>query len=286
MERVVQNRSATLTHTFTSNGVATDPSPDSATVTITRSDGTALVTAAAATEAGTGVVTYTLTPTQTALLDTLKVTWTATFSGLAQQYVDYVEVAGGVVFTIPDARATSGLNATLGDGTYRISTARIVEARTEVERALEHELGFAMVPRFTVESVDGDSGFAFMLSKPYVRAIRSVSVNGTALDTASLATVVFNPSGRLYYPTGWASGYGNVTVGYEHGMDTPPPRAKDVALALAKRALTGSPADDRATSMSTDEQVTNFYMPTNGEPFDVPAANRFVTTQSMRVGIA
>jgi hypothetical protein len=69
VQRIVRGRSATLTHTFYSDAAATDPSPDVTTVTITRADGTAVVTAAATTEAGTGVVTYTVTPAQTALLD-------------------------------------------------------------------------------------------------------------------------------------------------------------------------------------------------------------------------
>src|SRR5215217_5884268 len=103
MERIAQGRSATLTHTFYVDGVATNPSPDTATVAITRADGTALVPAGAVTDAGTGVVTLTLTPTETALLDTLKVTWTASFGGQSQGFTDYVEVAGGFLFSLSQA---------------------------------------------------------------------------------------------------------------------------------------------------------------------------------------
>jgi hypothetical protein len=59
-------------------------------------------------------------------------------------------------------------------------------------------------------------------------------------------------------------------IGYEHGLDTRPPRAKDVAFALARRAVSGSPADDRATTMSTEQETTTFYVPGASEPFDVP----------------
>jgi hypothetical protein len=81
-------------------------------------------------------------------------------------------------------------------------------------------------------------------------------------------------------------GYQNVVIGYEHGMDYPPARAKDVALALVRRALSGSPADDRATSMSTEQETTTFYVPGASEPFDVPAANRFVAANTLSTGIA
>jgi hypothetical protein len=87
LQRIAQGRSATLTHTFLSGGVAADPIPDTATYTITRADGTTLA-ASSATEAGTGKVTVTLTPAQTALLDTLTVTWTATFGGQSQPFAD------------------------------------------------------------------------------------------------------------------------------------------------------------------------------------------------------
>jgi streptogramin lyase len=129
-------------------------------------------------------------------------------------------------------------------------------------------------------------GSLFMLSNPYPRLVRSASVAGVVLTVGQVATVSMSPTGRVYYPGGWTSGYGSVVVGYEHGLSIPPAGAKQVALALAKRALTGAPADDRATSMSTDEQTTTFYVPGGSEPFDVPAANRFVASHTLRTGIA
>src|SRR4051812_24613083 len=107
MERIVQGRSATLAQTFQSNGIFTDPSPDTATVTITRDDGTTVVSGATATDAGTGQVTYTVTPAQTALLDGWTVTWTATFGGQAQTFKQRVEVAGDVLFSVADALAVA-----------------------------------------------------------------------------------------------------------------------------------------------------------------------------------
>src|SRR4051812_39702346 len=133
MERVVVNRSFTLYKTFYVDGVATDPT-GSPTVAITRASTGATVTSGAVTnETADGTWSVTVAATQNTLLDTLTVTWTATVNGTAQQYVDTVEVAGDVLFTLADARATSGLNAQNNDSTYRITTARIVGMRTEVE---------------------------------------------------------------------------------------------------------------------------------------------------------
>jgi hypothetical protein len=105
MERVVVNRSFTLYKTFYADGVATDPT-GTPTVTITRlSTGATVTTGAVTDEAGVGTWSVTVSATQNTLLDTLTVTWTATVNATAQQYVDTVEVAGGTIFTIAEARA-------------------------------------------------------------------------------------------------------------------------------------------------------------------------------------
>jgi hypothetical protein len=108
MIRIVRGRSAELSYTFYVDGNATDPTPDSASVSITRADGSTLTPSASVDNSGVGVVSITLTPAETALLDTLTVTWTATFAGQAQTFVDTVEVAGDVLFTIAEARAAIG----------------------------------------------------------------------------------------------------------------------------------------------------------------------------------
>jgi hypothetical protein len=287
MERVVRGRSSTLYKTFFVDGVATDPT-GTPTVTVTRlSDGSTVTTGAVTNEAAAGTWSVTIPATSNLLLDTLTVDWAATVNGVSQEFLDTVEVAGDVIFSLADARNVPGLAAKFNDDSYKISSAQILAARTEVERALEHELQFAMVPRYTLETVRGDGTRTVLLKWPHLRAIRSVSVNGVALGVSDVALISASVSGSLYYPNGWTvGGYDNITVGYEYGLGVPPPRAKDVALALTKRALTGAPADDRAQTMSTDEQTTTFYVPGAGEPFDVPAANRFVQSHTLRVGLA
>lgn len=286
IERVQRGIASTIHVTLTQDGVAADPEPDDATVTLTRWSTGAQIGPYDAYDEGTGAFSHTLTPTDAATLDTFTAAWTVTYDGTAQTLETRVEVVGGFLFSLADARATSGLNATNNDSSYRITTAQILEARTDVERRLEQELGFAMVPRYSTHTFTGSGSVQVMLPHAYPRRIRAATINGTALTDAQLATLTITPTGILYYPGGWTAGSMNITVGYEHGLDTPPPGAKQVALALAKRQLTGSPADDRAQTMSTDEQVTTFYVPTSTEPFDVPAANRFIAANSLRVGIA
>jgi hypothetical protein len=282
LERILQNTPGTLQQQWYEDGEPVDPG--TVTVGITRADGTELVASGTAT-AGSGANprAYSLTASQTALLDTLTVTWTSTTKGTL---VSVLEVVGGFVFTVAEARAMKPFSDTLNDGTYRISTDQIIATRIEVERALEHELGFAMVPRYEIETFDGDSGNALMLRWPYVRAVRAATVTGSALDAGALASLSMSVTGRVYYPSGWASGQQNVVIGYEHGLGVPPAGGKQVALALLKRWLAGAPADDRATTMSTNEQTTTFYVPGASEPFDVPAANRFVQSHCLRTGIA
>jgi hypothetical protein len=74
-----------------------------------------------------------------------------------------------------------------------------------------------------------------MLTYPYPRVIRSASVTGVALTVGQVATISMGTTGRVYYPSAWTAGYGNVVVGYEHGLSVPPAGGKQVALALAKR---------------------------------------------------
>jgi len=281
LERILRGTPGTLSKQWYEDGVAVDPG--TVTVGITRADGTTLVSAGTATTgSGSSPRAFALMTTHTALLDQLHVTWTSTAKG---ELTSVVEVVGGFVFTVAQARQISGLSRTDNSGNYVIPTAQIIEARTEVERMLEHELGYAMVPRYSLETISGDGGYSLGL-RPYVRSVRSVTVDSTAWTGPEVALLAFNPSGFVYSSSRWSEGFANITVGYEHGMDVPPPNAAGVALKLARSLVVGSPADDRAASVSTDEQTTTFYVPGASEPFALPEANRFVQAHSLRVGLA
>lgn len=281
MQRVVQGHSVVLSQTFQADGVATDPSPDTATVEITRDDGTTLVASTPATEGGTGIVTYTLTPTHTALLDTLTVVWTASFGGQVQTFTDIVEVAGGVLFTIAQARTLKPLQSTTD-----YPTAAIVEARTMVETALEDACGVAFVPRYRREVIAG-SGSATMMLAPKLRAIRSVTVDGAAMSVGTFTGIRVLPSGLAYNPAGWTWGVANLDVAYEHGHDFPPPRVSQAALLWAKDLLVKGPISERSTSMVSEDGTFSLATPgMRGSWTGLPEVDATINMYSLAVGVA
>jgi hypothetical protein len=282
LQRILRDRSATLTHTFYSDGVATNPSPDSATVTITNDAGVAVVTAAATTDTGTGTFSSTLTPAQVPDLDILSVAWTASFGGQSQVFTDIVEVVGGFLFSIAQARAVRPLdNATL------YTTQAIVDMRTTVEQALEDACGVAFVPRYRRETFDGEGVLTLLAHQPRVTTVRSVSLDGTAIGASVLATVNGSTAGRLYYPSGWYAGYGNYVVAYEHGYEQPPLRMTQAALLLAKNWLVKGPIDDRTTAFSTEDGTFSLATPgMRGSTFGIPEVDAAVADYALRVPIA
>lgn len=280
MIRVVRGLSATLSHTFYVDGVATDPAPDAATITITRDDGIVIVSGANTTNAGTGIVTYTLTPTDTALLDRLVVAWTATIGGQVQTFRDVVEVAGDVLFTIAQAKATDGLQ--------NKTPAQIVEKRTLVESLLEQACGVAFVPRYGKITLSGNSRAVIMLP-PRVTAVRSVLLDGVAVAPSYLSTMRVLASGELYYPAYWAAGYANYTIAYEHGYSDGPERmaAGDAALSWAKKLLLSGPIDDRALGVSNEFGTTMLSTPgMRGIVAGIPSVDAFIQQYSLSVAVA
>lgn len=246
MQRIIQGRAATLTQTFYSDGNVSDPSPDVAHVTVTRDDGTVLVDNQTAIEAGPGQVSWTLTPTQTALLDTLTVEWTATFSGGEQTFIETVEIAGGALFRIAEALSRPSLASVPVD--------QIAQARTAVEQALERKVGFAFVPRYASRSFSGD-GTCNLLFPPYTRAIRWVKVGG--VDTTT--TLTYDGGRYLTNPARWTKGLENITAGYEHGLDQPDVFVSIAALDWAESLLSqDSSIDSRAERLITDDGTLVF----------------------------
>jgi hypothetical protein len=76
-QRVQRATGTSIDLQITQDGTPTDTDDQTATVTITRDDGTPIVTDATATREATGHYTYFLTSAQTAQLDWLTATWTS-----------------------------------------------------------------------------------------------------------------------------------------------------------------------------------------------------------------
>jgi hypothetical protein len=280
LERIQQRTPGTLSQQWYEDGAVVDPG--TVTVGITRADGTVLVAAGAATSGtSTAPRTYNLTTTHTALLDRLLVTWTSTLKGTL---VSYVEVVGGFLFGIAEARALKPL-----DSVTNYTTAAIIDMRTTVEQALEEECGVAFVPRYTRETVNGPGTMTLLLKWPKVTAIRSALVGTTTLTSTDLAALTYGLGG-VVGGYAWTAGIGNLTVGYEHGYPTPPAEIRRAALTLAKMWLVGqrSPIDDRAITFNTTDGGTySLAVPgRNGSHFGHPDVDIAVDRYSLRVGVA
>ncbi len=279
--RVIAGRSATLTHTFYENGVPTNPTPDAATVTITRANGTALVTDAAATDAGVGVVTFTLTPAQTATLDVLTVTWKATIGGQLQSFVDVLEVVGDVFFTLADARMLPGPNGGVLKDPIKYPDAAILAARDMASDAIEHAANVRFTPHYFTETLDGARGQYVRLRTARPRSLMAVTINATTVTDAQLLA-----DGRVYRELGWAADPRGIVIAGTAGYDRVPARVAHAALLLAKRWLVDTNISDRATTTTNSDGSAQYFVTAGvkGALFDVPEANAVIEDYGIRKG--
>lgn len=270
MQRILINTSASISVAFEVDGVAQDPDPQTAMVTITGADGTVLVSNQPADRTDVGRFKYDLAA-ETALLDTLTASWTSSLGTLQTT----TEVVGGYLFTIARAR---GRNPLSDDAAY--PTQDIMDARTWAEQELENACGAAFVPRYALETITPRyRQRAIRLGHRRVRRVRSLSIDGTVMDPAYIASLLLD-SGQLLrigrFST-WACGH--IIVGYEHGYDTPPAGAELAALDLAADRLisdTGSATiDPRATRIITEDG--EIRLRADGR-FGIPSVDRFVTS--------
>ncbi len=281
LQRVARKRSFTLYKTFQSDGVASEPT-GTPTVTITRDDGTSVSTGAVTDEPGVGAWSVTVAASSNPTLDVLAVDWAAVVAGESQEYLDIVEVVGGFLFTIAQARALAPLSDTV-----KYPTQAIVDARTMVETALEDACGVAFVPRYRRESVSGWGGREVLLTSPRVTALRSVNLDGSAVS--NLADIVPSGPGVLYNPAGWTRGFHNYEVAYEHGYANGPEavEASQVALTWAKVHLVKGPIDDRATGFSTEDGTFSLSTPgQRGAVTGIPVVDSFIQRHDLTTGVA
>jgi hypothetical protein len=248
---------------YSTAGAAANPTTDaiSVSVAITRlSDGSTVVASDSATyNDDPGVFYYDLSPADsTSAIDQLTVTWSYTLDGVAQTQTDTVDVVGN---RLCHPRAIDdSLNR---GGTAANYTARQLNvALTVAENLFEQATETAWTTRYCRETKDGPSlwrGYTwrrahtlFLANYPVV-SVRSATQDGTALTADELAALVVDRNtGRLYNPSCWHAGHGNIVVDYEYGhADTPPLVSRAVAL-VATSILADAPFDDRGFGVTTD----------------------------------
>jgi hypothetical protein len=250
--RVLVTSRITLSHTFYSGETPTD-AVGPVTVTVKRLDGTT-VTSGAATGMGSGVYDFEL-PEQ-AELDTLTVDWSGLVGGATVVVRDVVEVVGGFLFGLAEAREELRLPASF-------DTATLVAKRTSVEYEAEDIAGVAFVPRFKRRLFDGTGTQELCVPDVELRVVRAASVAPTAggvftaLTVGEVAEVAAQPEGVLVRDDGstWPRGHRNVIVEYEHGMDMPPVTVRDAAVLRLRSKLseTRTQIPDRAISFTVAE---------------------------------
>ena len=217
-----------------------------------------------------GTAKLTLTPAETATLDTLTVIWTASFGGQPQEFVDVVEIAGDYLFTTAELRALSTGTGGLANPT-NYPDSKLVAMRTRVEQALEDACGVAFVPRYGQETYAGSL-------PPRTHRLRWVTVDDVAI-TPTPALADLKADYGLLWPT--------VQVAYEHGYDTPPERMRQAALFLAKYWLMPTAVDDRAITMATDTGTyAMFQAGVRGHEFPSPEVQAAVDQYTIRAMVA
>jgi len=276
LTRVLRTAATTLTKTMYDGETPTDAS-SAVTVAITRPDGTVVNTGTATKPpATTGIYTYILPggPTSpssvTWQLDWLTVTWSCTLAGAAVTFTDRVEVVGGYLFGLAEARASDPSLGNANSTTY--PAALLAVKRLEVEIECERICGQAFVPRFRRALLNGSGRDALATADAWLRApVRAASVayltgqTLTALSAGEVAQLAPTPDGLIMRPSGqvWPSGMNNVRVEYEYGLDSPPPDLVDAALlrlkSLLNRPRSGVP--DRVSSYSNEAGTFRISMP-------------------------
>jgi hypothetical protein len=263
VDRIQQGLASTIQVELYRAGALENPSPDSATVTITASDGTVLVSSATADDEGTGVFAYTLSPAQTATLDTLTAAWTVEFDGVAQTVQTTVEIVGGFIVSLHE----------LAGVLTSLTQAQLAEKRVRIEQRLEKALRYACVPRYSLETRYSRAGD--ILTRHRFRAVRSIVVlrpnmADWTLSGGQLANLSVEPWGVRGVPA-----VGTVRIGYEHGRDYPDSDITEAALLLADEAYGTSGVDGRVLSQSADNMAVT-YVSSGGGPFVNARLNQIV----------
>lgn len=250
--RILRNTGATLTYTWEVDGTATDPTGNTTTVTITRADGTAVVTDAATTRTGTGVYTYALGPQ--ANLDMLTVAWTGEFSGADATVYTYAEIVGGHLFTESQARAFKvGSTAVLTAALY--SDSELAGARDRITDLLERRTGRSWIPRFGRYTCAGNGAYDLMLPHRDIITLQSVTIGGTS---QTIGNYDFDPDTGVVYAKSSAFTHAtyatprNVVIEYEYGKQHIEDGVDRIALRWLMATVVRNNTPDRAMTVTNE----------------------------------
>lgn len=286
LTRVQRTHPATLSHLWYSSGETLADPTGTPTAAVVAADAVSVQSGnATITGSGSGQTTFALNGVST--LELLTATWTATVGGVSRVETDHVEVVGGRLFTLAEARAS---DSSLSD-TADYTTAELEVGRLETELEVERICDRAFFPQYQRVTLDGTGNWEVLLehngddrTAGDITSIRSVymadRIDGTftAFTADELAELVVTEDGYLRRVTGdeWTEERSNVIVEYEYGFAYPPPDLKRWAMVRLRHWLnvhrSGTP--DRVISYSVDGATYRMAQPsayTTGVP-DIDAA--------------
>jgi hypothetical protein len=261
--------SATITQTFTVDGVAADLDSGVPTVVITRPDLTTIASGTVSNSwAGpparsTGQYRFVLAGQPNPTI--LDVTWTGTIGGQSQTLQNTVEIVGADLFTISAFRAMR-----VAGGTPFATTAvplytdtQIHEVRAAILDEFEEILGFSPVPRFRRATLSGN--WSTCLGLPGLKAseILSVTVNGVAQTASNYQVTDANEIEAISnysYGTAFTGGRRNVVVEWVHGWERVKGIGSHIATIWAGAQLNPS-GFSSASTISMPDGSTYTYEP-------------------------
>ena len=298
MQRAVLGVPFTLSVLLGDDG---DPLPDAettVTVTVTNSEGTTLLAATEATSAGAGQYTHVLPSALLRELDLLTASWVYIAGAAEQTASTLLEVVGRRMFTLAQ------MHDLLGDSDSHTGV-QIEQARLRAEHFLEGRCHASFIPAFSIDTfVEADNALIdtewggewgaipgrydrphdLELHRPWLTALRSIVVDGTALTDTQLSQVTVYPDGVISRMCPWP---GTTVVSYTHGRGIPD--SGRVAMILARHRLINGPLDNRALGIPVEGGgVVPLLTPgVRGSMTGLPEVDEFISQWSMRVpGVA
>lgn len=265
----------------------TDDDPATPTVTITRADGTVLQTAQSTTKVSDGAYRYDLTPTECARVDKLTVALTGTWESATQVFTHTVEIRGGHLFTIAEARAFRSADGSTGalNDTTKYPAAAIVAERDRITDLLEDWTEVSWVPRHHRESLPGPGVKTLNLPDYEINTLIAATI-GTVDQTVG-DIIIDTAIGQLIHTTTTWTAYTsddphNIDVEYEHGYTGLPSGVTRIALLLLVDRLQKNTIPDRALSWNDD--LGTIRLVTEGGPRSnvtrIPEVNQWIEEHS------
>jgi len=169
--------------------------------------------------------------------------YVATWTSATATATTIVEVAGR---HYAGPKAIRASDPSLSDpGSY--PDARLIQARRAVEDEFERVIGYALVPRCGVVEARVDRVAAMVLPHLEVRAVRSATLDGAAIDTE------LDPEAGVVSFAGYTA-TGLLRIVYSHGLDRPSGEALEAFYTRTRDVLhrDNRGLSDRTTTFTSD----------------------------------